>query len=206
MRRTKEESQQTREAILNAAVKTFVEKGVAKTSLEEIARAAKVTRGAIYWHFKNKTEIFDALYERLHLPLVDMIVQDVEKDLPHPLRQIQELCANFLLDLEKNTPKRQALTLFLMKCDYSGELARYKDKHADIKERKIRLSARYFENAKKKGLLAPDADPKLLTLALTCYMKGIVLEYLEDPAGFDMGRKAPKLVAQFFEGLGGGAG
>ena len=69
MRRTKEDAELTKQTILKAAVDVFTERGVAKASLEEIARKADVTRGAVYWHFKNKMEIFDALHENLHTPL-----------------------------------------------------------------------------------------------------------------------------------------
>lgn len=89
MRRTKEESEITREEILNAAARVFCEKGYAHSSLSEIAKAARVTRGAVYWHFDNKAEIFDALHERLHRPLADMIMQDARSDHPEPLTQIR---------------------------------------------------------------------------------------------------------------------
>jgi len=47
VRRTKEEAEQTRDQILDAAEILFFERGVAHTSLEQIARAAGVTRGAV---------------------------------------------------------------------------------------------------------------------------------------------------------------
>jgi TetR/AcrR family acrAB operon transcriptional repressor len=66
MRKTKEEAQKTREDLLKAAALVFSDKGVARSTLAEIAKAAGVTRGAIYWHFENKAEIFDALHDRMH--------------------------------------------------------------------------------------------------------------------------------------------
>ncbi|MGL4893183.1 MAG: TetR family transcriptional regulator, partial [Aeromonas veronii] len=51
-RRTKEEAQQTRCHIMSTALDLFCSQGLAKTSLTDIARAADLTRGAIYWHFK----------------------------------------------------------------------------------------------------------------------------------------------------------
>ena len=57
VRKTKEEAEQTRKDILNAARIVFHECGVSRSSLEKIAKAAGVTRGAIYWHFKD-TEKF----------------------------------------------------------------------------------------------------------------------------------------------------
>ena len=69
VRKTKEEAQETRNAILDAAERVFLERGVSHTSLAEIAAAAGVTRGAIYWHFANKSDVFDALFERVFAPL-----------------------------------------------------------------------------------------------------------------------------------------
>ena len=48
MRRTKEDAQQTRESLLDAAECLFAERGVSRTSLQDIAKAAGVTRGAVY--------------------------------------------------------------------------------------------------------------------------------------------------------------
>lgn len=202
MKRTKEESEKTREDILNAAVQIFSEKGVAQSTLDEIAKAAHVTRGAIYWHFENKTQIFDALHERLHRPLIDMILEDLEKDHPEPLTQLRDLCLQLFLDLKKDVQKRQALILFMMKCNYSGDLASYKDKHREKKAESMRLFKRYIEKAKKAGKLRAEADPELLTQCISCFMKGILFEYLDNPGGFDIENKAPKLINLFFHTLG----
>ncbi|MGD9649158.1 MAG: TetR family transcriptional regulator [Dongiaceae bacterium] len=201
MRRTKEETENTRADILNAATQVFSEKGVASSTLEDIATAANVTRGAIYWHFKNKTEIFDALHERLHRPLLEMILADVQKDHPEPLIQLRDLCVKLLTDLAKDKQKRQALNLFLVKCDYAGELAKYKKKHHAKKAEKQKAFQGYFEKAKAAGKLPAEADPELLTQAISCYMKGIVFEYLDSPGSFEMPKKAPKLVDLFFHNL-----
>lgn len=198
MRRTKEESEKTREDLLNAAVRIFSEKSVARSTLDEIAKAANVTRGAVYWHFENKTQIFDALHERLHRPLIDMILEDLEKDHPEPLMQLRDLCIKLLLDLEKDEQKRQALILFIIKCDYSGDLAPYKDKHREKKAESMRLFKRYIEKAKKAGKLHAKANPELLTQCISCFMKGILFEYLDNPEGFDIENKAPKLINLFF--------
>ena len=198
-RKTKQDAQKTRDAILDCAVRIFAEKGVAATSLREIAAAADVTRGAIYWHFNNKTEIFDALHNRLYQPVTEMILEDLEKDHPAPLEQMKDLCLRFLLDLENNEQKRQALNLFLFKCDYSGDLAAYKKQHEARQTENLRLFSRYFEKARDKNSLSPSADPEILTLSTHCYMKGILLEYLNDPAKFNIKDKAPKLIGLFFE-------
>ena len=62
-RRTKEDAQATRTALLDAAERVFQQRGVSRTSLNEIAQAAGVTRGALYWHFKDKAALFNAMME-----------------------------------------------------------------------------------------------------------------------------------------------
>ncbi|MEX3689394.1 MULTISPECIES: TetR family transcriptional regulator [Paraburkholderia] len=59
----------TREKILDSAEILFFERGVSATSLEDIAHAAGMTRGAIYGHFSNKWALVTALFERSALPL-----------------------------------------------------------------------------------------------------------------------------------------
>lgn len=69
---TKEQAEKTRENILRGALKTFSEKGLAKARLEDIAKDMGVTRGAIYWHFKNKLELFSELFKKtLQIVLAD---------------------------------------------------------------------------------------------------------------------------------------
>ena len=70
VRRTKEEAQETRAQIIEAAEKAFYKRGVARTTLADIAELAGVTRGAIYWHFNNKAELVQALNAK-GIPVVD---------------------------------------------------------------------------------------------------------------------------------------
>ncbi|MDR0458334.1 MAG: TetR family transcriptional regulator, partial [Burkholderiaceae bacterium] len=68
-RRTKEDAQATRAAVLDAAERVFLRRGVTRTSLAEIAQAAGVTRGAIYGHFRTKADLFTAMMGRVTQPL-----------------------------------------------------------------------------------------------------------------------------------------
>lgn len=78
MRKTKTEALKTKEHLMLAALETFYRKGIARTSLNEIAQAAGVTRGALYWHFKNKEDLFDALFQRICDDIENCIAQDAE--------------------------------------------------------------------------------------------------------------------------------
>ena len=58
MRKSKEDTRLTREKIIESAFESFFELGYAETSLSLIAENAGMTRGAIYWHFKDKNELY----------------------------------------------------------------------------------------------------------------------------------------------------
>ena len=68
-RRTKEDSPTTRNNLLDIAEYLFLSQGVSRTSLQHIARRAGSTRGAVYWHFTDKADLFNAMIERVTLPL-----------------------------------------------------------------------------------------------------------------------------------------
>lgn len=65
MRKTKEDADKTRAAILKAALEVFYRKGVSRATLADIGKEAGVTRGAIYWHFKDKVDLFLQLHEHI---------------------------------------------------------------------------------------------------------------------------------------------
>ena len=72
-RRTKEVAEATRNKLLDAAQDVFYRKGVAGATLADVAVVAGVTRGAVYWHFENKVDLFNALMRRTTLPFAQAL-------------------------------------------------------------------------------------------------------------------------------------
>jgi len=65
-----EHVRQTRAALLAAGRARFGSKGFAATSVDDLAAEAGVTTGALYHHFENKTELFAAVFEQVHLEVL----------------------------------------------------------------------------------------------------------------------------------------
>ena len=63
MTQPRPETTATRERILAAAGHVFARKGYMAASLDEVAQAAGMTKGAIYWHFRSKSDLFFALLD-----------------------------------------------------------------------------------------------------------------------------------------------
>src|SRR3970040_1334202 len=89
-RRTKEAAQETRNHILDAAEQIFSERGGSRTSLADIASAAGMTRGAIYWHFHDKADLFNAMIARVTLPMEDQVCGAWNPSLADPLAHIRK--------------------------------------------------------------------------------------------------------------------
>ena len=68
-----EYSESTRQALVDSAVELFTERGYAGTSLDEIARSARVTKGALYHHFGGKQAIFEAAFDQVQADVVGRI-------------------------------------------------------------------------------------------------------------------------------------
>ena len=96
VRRTKQEAQQTRHALLDAAELVFEQRGVAGTSLQEVAEAAGVTRGAVYWHFRDKADLYNAMMDRAVLPFEQQWLEPAADDAADPMRRLRELLLDIL--------------------------------------------------------------------------------------------------------------
>lgn len=98
-RRTQaERSAETREALIAAARPLFAAAGFAEASLEVIVRAAGVTRGALYHHFADKTELFAAVYERVDAEMAARMGEVIAASKQTDPVQIMRLGAGFWLD------------------------------------------------------------------------------------------------------------
>ena len=67
--RTKEDALAAWRSLVDAAELLFQAQGVSRTTLNDIARKTGTKCGAIYWHFKDKADLFNAMMERVTLPL-----------------------------------------------------------------------------------------------------------------------------------------
>ncbi len=199
-RKTKEEAQETREAIINAAIDVFYEHGVSKSSLEEIAEAAGVTRGAVYWHFKNKADIFSAIHDQFHTSVMEGFMANAETS-ETPLQDLATFSSHFLQLMNSDERHKKILSIFSLKCDYSGEMANFLDEQRLKKIDSMKQIESYFRSAQEKGQISKERTPQLLATAFFCYMCGISNESLRHPCIVSIKKDASELVDLFFKRL-----
>jgi len=194
-RRTKTETEQTRLQIIAAARKVFAERGVSRTTLAQIAKEANVTRGAIYWHFKNKPDLFFAMMEQVSLPLIDRIDGALPADNPgDPLRGIQASMNEILRLLKEDDIARTTFEIVTLKCEYVDEFASLESRVIKTGCAFIEKATRAYKQAQEKGLLRDGIDPAQCALESYTFMKGLIQLWLSDVDGSLMRGKAQSLI------------
>lgn len=184
VRRTKEDSEQTRRRILGAARRVFARQGVTRTTLEQIARAAGVTRGAIYWHFADKTELFYAMREQVSLPMIDRTgFAWFPADTADPLGSIERFLRDVLEMLRNDPATRQTFQIMGFKCEYVDGLERELDLHNNRCTELYTKLTQVYRRAERSRQLRPGLRPAPAALATCAFLVGLVRLWLLDGTG-----------------------
>lgn len=201
VRRTKEDAQETRTLILDTAEQVFREKGVGHTTLAEIAAAAGVTRGAIYWHFDNKAALLQAMKDRVHLPLEAMHQSMADMALTDPLAKLRESARGVLAMVATDPHSRRVFEIFSFKCEFVGDMAEMLDRQRDSRRECLQDLQENLRHAVEKGQLPKDLDIERTAIGLYALVDGLIENWLLDPESFDLVDTGERLVANFCLGL-----
>jgi TetR/AcrR family acrAB operon transcriptional repressor len=200
-RRTKEEAQETRTLILDTAETVFRDKGVSRTSLAEIATQAGVTRGAIYWHFANKADLFTAMCDRATLPLEALLENMADPDQPDPLGLVRRSSVEALALVEQDERCRRVFEILTLKCEYVDELAPQVARRQGCRQGARAVLGQALENARRRGQVRADLDCQRAAVALMAFIDGLILDWSLDGGGYSLAAQAGPMIDLFFSGL-----
>lgn len=195
VRKTKLETEQTRQQIIAAARTVFAKHGVSRTTLALIAKEANLTRGAIYWHFKNKPDLFFAMMEQVSLPLIDRIDGAMPAENPgDPLQSLRAGMSEILRLLREDPIARTTFEIVALKCEYVNEFASLESRVFKTGCAFVQKATRAYQQAQAKGLLRDGADPAQCALESFIFMKGLIQLWLSDTDGTLIRGKAQALI------------
>jgi TetR/AcrR family acrAB operon transcriptional repressor len=201
MRRSREDSLKTRQAIVLAARRVFARRGVSRTSIEHIARAAGVTRGAVYGHFRDKAEVFQCMREQVRLPLVDVMNEALPHSPDDPLAGIQRYLLAVVAAMRDDAATRDTFHILNFKCEYLGDFG------ADIGgqcRRSAELAGKFeraYRAAARSGQLRTGVVPRLAALETTTLIIGLVRLWLLDEGATVVRADAARLVRSHVAGM-----
>lgn len=200
VRRTKADAEATRHRLLDAAEQLFQANGVSRTSLNDIATAAGTTRGAIYWHFKDKADLFNAMMDRVTMPMEQAIAQ--AEVLQTPLQMVRASVITALRTASSDAQARRVFEIATQQVEFNGEMLA-------VRERKLRWSddfrrqlTRQFKAAAGEAGIVLPAGPRQAALGLQAILTGMLHNWLLTPGDFDLVRVGSQVLDCYLLGLG----
>ena len=200
-RRTRAAAVATREALLNAAELVFRGKGVAHTTLADVAEAAGLTRGAIYWHFRDKAELFEAMCERAAMPMEAMLGCAGAGRCADPLGTLREMAVLGLTRLARDARTQAVFDVMFHKCEFTADLAPVAQRQRTADEGCRRQVILLLEQAIARRQLPAATDAALTAALLKAFMVGVMHEWVQNPAAYDLERMAPVFIDTLLAGL-----
>lgn len=201
-RRTKEDALATRHSLLDAAELLFQSQGVSRTSLNDIARQAGTSRGAIYWHFRDKADLFNAMMERVTLPL-EQSLEDVGRGgSADPLAQLCMGVRGALARIATDPQTRRVLEVATQKVEYVDELQAVRARHLAVRSNflaKVRHGLSAAARHRSITLAAPVAT---CAEGLHAIIDGLIQNWLLDSEAFNLVAVGQDVMAIYLAGLG----
>lgn len=201
-RRTKADAQATRHTLLDAAERLFDAQGVSHTSLQDIALAAGATRGAIYWHFKDKADLFNAMMERATAPLEDLAHHPQETAPAADMRRYVEDMIQVLNRIATDASLSRVLRIATYRIEYVEELGAVQARHLQVHQQWLAHNRLAVEQAFASSPGTARVAPELAALGLQVLIEGLLHSWLLDPAAFDLVQAGRTTIATYLRGLG----
>ena len=204
VRRTKADAEATRHRLLDAAEHLFQARGVSRTSLNDIALAAGTTRGAVYWHFQDKADLFNAMMTRATLPLEEALVCVGEhaEELDDPLLALR---ASMLSALHKacNDPQvRRVFEVATLQVEYNEEMRAVRERHLQVRNECVASTAQALKAASARQSQVLTLPLESAALGLHVMIDGLIHNWLLDPAAFELETCGAHTVDAYLRGLG----
>lgn len=200
-RKTKEEALATRLRLIDAAELLFHAQGVSRTSLQQIAEQAGATRGAIYWHFKDKADLFNAMMERVTLPM-ETALRFSSASEHDPLALIETGMVHALRLVTDDPQVRRVFEVAMHKVEYTGEMASVHQRHLEGRSACVADFEKALRLAKRRAHVTLPVPVTTAAFGLHALISGLIQDWLLDPAAFDLVEVGRRTFNVYLVGLG----
>jgi TetR/AcrR family acrAB operon transcriptional repressor len=200
-RRTKEEAQATRSHILDTAELVFEKRGVSGTSLHEIAKAAGLTRGAIYWHFQDKADLFNAMMERATMPLEETGSVCGLKEGDITMSQMRNGFVDVLKHVVADPQMRRVFDIATHKVEYVDEMHAVRDRHLRVRNACLADVERTLKQAMRSAELSRRLPARSAAIGLHALLDGLLQNWMLDPSGFDLVKVGAQVLDAYLSSL-----
>ncbi|MDH6184243.1 TetR family transcriptional regulator [Polaromonas sp. CG_23.6] len=208
VRRTKEEALETRNKLLDSAEVLFQSQGVSRTTLQNIAQHAGVTRGAVYWHFKDKADLFDAMMERVTLPLESYFSHEQSSEETssdsgtQALMHTRNAILKALHQIVNDPQTRSVLEIATQKVEYIEGIRNIRLRHLTACNGFLCRVTQGLDTASRQKNLTLPVPSVLAARGLHALIDGLIQNWLLDPQAFELTKAGQSTMDIYFKGLG----
>ncbi|MDZ7963329.1 MAG: TetR/AcrR family transcriptional regulator [Aulosira sp. DedQUE10] len=178
----------TKEQILKAAMDLFFSKGYHATSIDDVAKTAKISKGLLYHYFKGKEDLIAALVD---IRLNDLlVVMEAAAAKEKPVEQIRHIAEGALEDVRRQPEVfRFYLNLFTQP-RLDPVVAKYSQKLMDEQTKQFEVQTEMFT---KLGV----ANPRKRSIYFSSTLQGIMLMFSTYPNSFPLDEVKAQVIEEF---------
>lgn len=195
MRKTKTEAQKTRQHLLDAALEVFWRDGVTRASLQAIAQEAGVTRGALYWHFKNKEDLFETLFEQQYADFFAAFNDQTLRDNQDVWTHLQHNLTAMFETLATRESKHKFCNMMFSKCEQTAgneTITELACRYHRLFQKQIAYA---LQLSREQGRLPENTDIELAAIYLESSLVGLIKIWIDEPERFDLIAKSKRVIA-----------
>ena len=200
MKRTKEEAAATRATVLKAALSVFSAKGYAAATLDDVAAAAKVTRGAIYWHFKSKADLYNTLTGELSARGANLVQQAAAEGGTF-VEILKRIFVRQCALIEEDREARAVMELALFKTGHTPELQAGRRKQLEAGNALLEGITAAMAQGIAQGFLRDDMEPADMARAFLAFENGAIQLWLTSPKSFSLKESSKSFADILIAGL-----
>jgi len=201
-RRSKEDALATRHALLDAAEHVFLAQGVAGTSLNDIAQHAGTTRGAIYWHFKDKADLFNAMMDRVVMPMQCALEWDDPDADGDPLPRFKKALRQAMRQTVADPQTRRVFEVATHKVEYVDSLCAVRARHLDVQRAMVERMRRILQQSAAVHGRSLAVPAGVAAQGLHALVDGLIQNWLLDPDAFALEASGSKAIDAYLRGIG----
>ena len=201
MKRTKEDANETRKNIMKAAIKIFSSKGYNKATFVDIAAEANVTRGAVYWHFKSKAELYISLSKEFGHGFVLNEVEKVKNmNELKTIEKIKYIMDKYLEMLETNEEFRAMEEMDLKMIDTDdGEVAEYLQNELNNLTNPDENFVMLIKEGVNRGEFKEEIDAQLIFKTMSSCILGAELIWILNKKSYSIKERISEIMEPILE-------
>lgn len=171
---------------MHAALEVFYRQGVTRATLQEIAQEAGVTRGALYWHFKNKEDLFAAMFEDFYNDILSRFNPETVQQAPNAWQYLRDNLCDTLLFLANNPTHQKFCSVITDKCEqiqHNEQIIAMSKKYHECLFQQIAVALQMCVEQKS---LPENVNLHLAHIYLKSTVTGMIKLWLATPESIDL--------------------